>query len=106
MIAADILHFEGKCTLVTIDIYSGYITYDPLQSEQTIDVTNALINNFQKFGLVQTIFSDNGPCFRSKFKEFCVKFDIEHDTSSPYYHKAMGQVERANQEVAEEIKDS
>ena len=41
------------------------------------------------FGIPEVIISDNGPCYKSqKFNNFCVKFDILHQTGASYNHQA------------------
>ena len=80
----DLVDFQGKHTLVTVDYVSGFLTYDTLESETTETVTKVLNNIFRKFGLPEKIISDNGPCFRSNnFRRFCDQLDIGHVTSSP-----------------------
>lgn len=107
MLGIDLMDFKGQTALATIDFFSGYITYDPLNGESTSSVIKALNHNFQKFGLVEEIYSDNGPCFRSaQFNKFCQELEIAHETSSPHYHQAMGRVERAIQTVKQILKKS
>ena len=107
MLGADLMELNGQSGLVTIDFYSGYITYDAIDGESAETVIKALNRNFQKFGLVEEIYSDNGPCFKSeKFAKFCRNLDIAHQTSSPHYHQSMGRVERAIQTVKRILKKS
>jgi transposase InsO family protein len=105
MLGVDLMDFKGQTALVTIDFYSGYITYDIMSNESTDQVIKVLNHNFQKFGLVEEIYSDNGPCFKSdKFASFCHQLEIAHQTSSPHYHQSMGRVERAIQTVKQILK--
>jgi hypothetical protein len=107
MIGVDLMNFKGQTALVTIDFYSGYITYDVMENETTDQVITKLNQIFQKFGLVEEIYSDNGPCFKSdKFSMFCQALEIAHQTSSPHYHQSMGRVERAIQTVKQILKRS
>ena len=107
MLGVDLMDFKGQTALVTIDYYSGYITYDIMENESTDQVINMLNRNFQKFGLVEEIYSDNGPCFKSeKFARFCRQLEIAHQTSSPYYHQSMGRTKRAIQTVKHILKRS
>ena len=70
VIGLDLMEFKGKNTLVSVDYFSRYITADTLPSATSGAVISSLVNGFQKFGLPQTVLSDNGPCFKSE------EFDI------------------------------
>ena len=51
---------------------------------------------FSRFGIPDTIVSDNGPQFSSdEFATFCQKWSIEHVTSSPHYPQSNGKAENA-----------
>ena len=87
LLGVDVVQFQHQRALVTVDYYSGFLTYDTLSSETTEAVTKALNKIFRKFELPERIISDNGPCFKSeKFPCFCDQLDIGHVTSSPYHH--------------------
>ena len=45
---------------------------------------------FAIHGIHQEIVSDNGPQFRSEFKEFTRNLDIRHTTSSSYHPQGNG----------------
>ena len=84
--------------IVAIDYFLGYILMDDLQAEAAESVILSLNHNFRRFGLTESIITDNGPCFRSQqFHNFCQSLEIKHITSSPYYHEGNGHVERAIQ---------
>jgi transposase InsO family protein len=107
ILGVDLMHFKGKNILVSIDYYSGYIFVDFLTSETSDAVIRALNNHCRKFGLVERIISDNGPCFKSdKFREFCTELEINHTTSSPHFHESNGRAERAIQTVKQMLKKS
>lgn len=61
ILCIDLVDFRGKHALVTVDYFSGFLTYDTLESETTETVTKVLNNIFRKFGLAEKIISDNGP---------------------------------------------
>ena len=91
LLGVDVVQFQCQRALVTVDYYSGFLTYDTLSRETTEAVTKALNNIFRKFGLPERIISDNGPCFKSeKFRLFCDQLDIGHVTFSPYHHQSNG----------------
>ena len=57
--------------------------------------------------MVEEIYSDNGPCFKSAtFAQFCQDMEISHQTSSPHFHQSMGRVERAIQTIKQIVKKS
>ncbi|XP_014777996.1 uncharacterized protein K02A2.6-like [Octopus bimaculoides] len=57
-------------------------------------MTNFLHELFVRFGVPNTIVSDNGMQFVSfEFKKFCKMFAVEHLTIAPYHPRSNGQVE-------------
>ena len=107
ILGMDLVNFRGQHALVTVDYYSGFLTYDTLVDETTEAVTAVLNNTFRKFGLAEKIISDNGPCFRSDdFRRFCDQLDIGHVTSSPYHHQSNGRAERAIATIEQILKKS
>ena len=59
-------------------------------------VINKLKNHFARYGIPDTIVSDDGPQYVShEFAKFCKAWDIIHVTSSPYNSKANGTAESA-----------
>ena len=74
VMAMDIMEWNGESILVSVDCYSGYILIDHLKAEKTGSVIKVINSNFQKFGLVETVQSDSGPCSGSEeFRQFCDK---------------------------------
>ena len=50
---------------------------------------------FERFGLPETVDTDDGTCFvSSEFEEFLQKNGIRHITSTPYHPASNGLVER------------
>ena len=94
------MEFHGRHILVSVDYFSGYISFDPVRSKTAQEVIRTLNNNCRKFWPVKSNATDNGPCFKSaQFKDFCDKLDIRHTTSCPHYHQSNGHFERAIQTV-------
>ena len=90
ILGMDLVDFRGKHALGTVDYFSGFLTYDTLESETTDTVTKLL-----------------GSCFRSNnFRRFCDQLDIGHVTSSPYYHQSNGRAERAVATIEQILKKS
>ena len=89
LLGVDVLQFQRQRALVTVDCYSGFLTYDTLSSKTTEAVTKAQNNIFRKFGLHERFISDNNPCSKSeKFRCFCDQLDIGHVTSSPCHYQS------------------
>ena len=107
ILGMDLVQFQNQIALVTVDYFSGFLTYDTLDGESTEAVTKVLNSNFRKFGLPERIISDNGPCFRSdKFQRFCDQLEIGHITSSPHYHQSNGRAERAVETIEQILRKS
>ena len=59
-------------------------------------VIHALRGQFARYGISDTIVSDNGPQFSAdEFKQFSKEWGFEHMTSSPGYPQSNGKVEQA-----------
>ncbi|UYV81422.1 K02A2.6-like [Cordylochernes scorpioides] len=69
-----------KPHLLVVDRYSGYPEVFALDPPTAINVKNKLRETFARFGIPETMMSDNGPPFRSEFMtDFCIKWG-----SDPY----------------------
>ncbi len=103
----DLAEIKGRHALVTVDYFSGLLTYDALNAE-TSDAVMKVQQQLQnrKFGLPEKILSDNGPCFRfsDSSRRFCEQLDISHVTSSPYHHQSNGRAEIAVETVERILK--
>ena len=97
--------FEGRNILVVIDAHSKWVeaTCTPsTSSSAVVDVLRAL---FARFGLPETVVTDNGTEFVSQeFEEFLRKNGIHHTTSAPYHPASNGLAERAVQIVKKGLK--
>ena len=68
-------------------------------------VMQELRTTFTRFGLPETIVTDNGTCFiSSEFEEFLQKNGIRHITSAPYHPASNGLAEWAVQIVKKGLK--
>ena len=92
--------FLGWMFLILIDAHSKWIEMYETASATSTVVMQELRTIFSRFGLPETIVTDNGTCFvSSEFKEFLQKNGIQHITSAPYYPASYGLVEQAVQIV-------
>ena len=83
--------FQGKTILVVIDAHSKWIEAICTASTSLVVVINELQTLFSKFGLPETIVTDNGTGFTSqKLKSFLKDHGVKHITSSPYHPVSNG----------------
>ena len=95
-LGTDLFHCEGKLYLITVDYYSDFFEIDRIETAKTTEVVRKLKAHFARYGIPQTIISDNGPPYCSEqFAVFVKTYDIEHLTSSPRYPQSNGKVENA-----------
>ena len=98
--------FQGKTFLVLIDAHSKWIEASVTASTSSNIVIEELRTVFAKFGLPETIVTNNGTGFVSQeFKAFLRKNGIKHIiTSAPYHPASNGLAERAVQVVKRGLK--
>ena len=95
-IGCDIFEFEKKSYLVTVDYYSNFFEVDRLEQLTSLAVIKKLKSHFARFGIPNSLVTDNGPQFISDdFRDFSMKYQFEHITTSPYHHQSNGKAESA-----------
>ena len=94
-IGLDLFAWGGKDYLVMVDRFSNYIWVSKLNSTTTAKVVEVLDRWFLEFGYPYVIVSDNGPQFRTDFKDYCTANNIIHSPSSPYNPRSNGLAESA-----------
>ena len=98
VIATDLFTWNSSDYIVAVDYYSRYFEVEKIASLTSSTVTQKLRAMFARFGIPQTIVSDNGPCYSSQeFKAFAHAWDFEHITSSPLYPQSNGLAEKTVQ---------
>ena len=86
----------GKMFLVVIDAHSKWIEVSPMATATSLTTIQQLRQMFARFGIPETIVSDNGPQFASsEFAEFCHSNGICHVRVAPYHPSSNGLAERA-----------
>ena len=91
---------KGKNFLVVCDAYSKWIEVECMTSIDAPATVRKLIGIFSRFGLPDTIVSDNAPTFTSsEFQQFLKRNSIEHKTIAPYVPFSNGLAERAVKEL-------
>ena len=97
--------FEGKMILIIVDAHSKWIEAICTPGSTSAVVIDELQTLFAQFGLLETIVTDNGPCFvSSEFETFLARNEIKHLTSAPYHPSSNGLTERAVQLVKRGLK--
>ena len=95
----------GTVFLVLIDAHSKWIEVVPMTTATSLTTIQQLRQIFARFGLPETIVSDNGPQFSSsEFAGFCHSNGIRHILVSPYHPSSNGLAERAVRILKEGLK--
>lgn len=97
-IALDLCEHNRNNYLVVSDYYSRFLEILHLPSTTSGQVVQKLKSTFARFGIPDTVVSDNGPQFSSsEFQAFAREMDFAHITSSPHHPQGNGHAERAVQ---------
>lgn len=95
-VAADICFHSGRTLLVVVDYFSNFIEVDSLSSEISKSAIRSLMATFSRFGVPDSLVTDNGLCFASsEFAKFVDQWNFQHITSSPRYPQSNGKAENA-----------
>ena len=95
-VGTDLCSFSGNDYLVTVDYFSNFWEIDFLENTKPTTVIRKLRNQFARYGIPDTVMSDNGPHFSCKeFAKFANEYGFHHITSSPKYPQSNGKVENA-----------
>ena len=96
---------EGRYTFVLIDAHSKWVEASCTSSTSSAAVIGVLQGLFARFGLPETVVTDNGTGFVSQeFEGFLRKNGISYVTSAPYHPASNGLAERAVQIVKKGLK--
>ncbi|XP_055603971.1 uncharacterized protein K02A2.6-like [Uranotaenia lowii] len=86
---------QGLFYLVIVDSYSKWPEIFETRSTTAAVTIRYLMETFARFGVPETIVSDNGSQFSgSEFKTMCQKLGIVHIRTAPYHPQSNGQAER------------
>ena len=95
-LAADLCSWGGKTHLVVYCYHSNFFEVDELTSQTTGEVIAKLKVHFARYGVPETLVTDNGPQFSSaEFQSFKTSWNFQHETSSPGHPQANGAAEAA-----------
>lgn len=95
-VGADLCELHSRNLLVVCDYFSNFVEVESLQTTTTRGVCKALKVLFARYGVPDTLITDNGPQFSSaEFASFSKDWSFEHSTSSPHYPQSNGKAENA-----------
>ena len=95
-VGTDLCHFNNNDYLVTVDYFSGFFEIDKLKDTTSQTVITKLKAHFARYGIPETIVSDNGPQFSClDFATFAAKWEFKHCPTSPGNSKGNGKAEAA-----------
>jgi hypothetical protein len=98
---------SGSDLFVLVDQYSRYAVVKEIKSKKAASVIPVLHEVWSTFGIPVVLKSDNGPPFTSfKFANMCKVFGIKHHTTTPYWPRANGEVERFNRNLSKVMKNA
>lgn len=97
---------EGRQYLIVADQFSSYPFVKEFETNPTADMLiQTLTFIFSLFAVPRKIYSDGGPQMTShKFKEFCEKWGVIHETSSPHHPQSNGFAEAAIKQMKKIIR--
>ena len=92
--------------LVGTDYFTKWVEPEPLANIRDVDAKNFLWKNIvTRFGVPNTLISDNGLQFDSKsFRRYCCELGITNRYSNPAYPQGNGQVEAVNKVIVNGLK--
>ena len=95
-VGADLFTIKDKHYLATVDYMSNLVEVDRLYSITTSAVKAKLQAHFARYGVPDTLVTDNGPQFSSvEFATFAKRWNFLHKTSSPHHPASNGMAESA-----------
>lgn len=88
--------FQGKEYLIITDAFTKFPEVFIMPKITTTETIERLRETFARYGLPNTIVSDNGPQLTSaEFKNFCGVNGIRHTTSPPFHPSSNGAAENS-----------
>ena len=92
-VSSDLFHYAGRDFAIVVDYWSGYPFVLKLTKLNTATLTSRLFELFCAQGFPVRLRHDDGPQFRSEFKDWCKKFNINEELSSAYHSASNGHAE-------------
>ena len=92
--------WESATCCMAVDYLSRYPEVIQMSTTTSAAIIAALKSVFSRHGIPEVLRSDNGPQYAAQeFTNFAASYDFGHVTSSPYFPRSNGQVERTVQTV-------
>ena len=86
---------KGQYFLIVVGSFSKWLEVMKCKIPMCFGTIRFLLEHFARFGILDTILSDNETQFTAKvFKDFCKACPIVHISTAPYHPQSKGQVER------------
>ena len=103
----DLFNLNGTNYIVVTDYFSRYLEVVKLTTTISASVISVLKSVFSRYGIPETVRSDNGPQYSSQeFHDFAKAYGFKHVTSSPHFPQSNGHAERAVQTAKKLLKGS
>lgn len=100
VVGADMFFCQNKTYLLVVDYFSKYIDIVELKDQSAENHIVALKTVFSRWGIPNVLYTDDGAQYRAQiFKDFCINWNFKHTSSSPYYNRSNGMVERHIQTI-------
>lgn len=98
---------SGHNLLVIVDYFSRFVEVVVMREITAKLTIQALHETFCRYGIPESLKSDNGPQFVSEIlAQFCKEFGIVLRKSTPYWPQANGEVERMNRSLKKRLQIS
>ena len=89
---------DGRMYLIVVDAHSKWLEVLPMTTATALTTIQHLRTLFARFGVPESLVSDNGPQFTAEeFQLFCKQNGIRHIQVAPYHPASNGLAERAVQ---------
>ena len=106
-VASDLFFLGSDSYLLIVDYFSRYSEVIKLKSTTSRGIIEAMKAVFSRYGIPQTVRSDNGPQYSSEeFSKFAAEYNFYHETSSPHFAQSNGQAERTVQTMKNLLRES
>ena len=94
-LVTDIFNFEGASYLLVVDYTSRFPAVCKLTAMTGQHIATQCKLIFSKYGWLETLISDNGPCYTAEVsKNLTREYSVNHITSSSHYPQSHGLAEK------------